>query len=328
MSGKLQLPRKFTLIELLACQSVARRATVSGVASLRSRKRSTAFTLIELLVVIAIIAILAALLLPALNRAKETGRRIVCANNLRQLSLTVLGYAQDYDERLPLICLTHSFGHGCNAWRSSSTVELMLMDYLKKNSYPYDSTVLCPSARKPDVWPNSWWDNDSSYVWHVNNFGSYCMCASGGSAFGVRPFPGLRLRNLERAQQWGGQPWILFTDRTKVYINPAIIGNYDLRLFNNHGPYFNPDGGNTAFLDGSVSWTAWAGGNNYYWNGNGVPRAATCHVYNQSGGSRITSGTGYAGSSNGTGKDCFQGSNDMSSMNAGSLANFKTVLGM
>jgi len=65
------------------------------------RKEQKAFTLVELLIVVAIIAILLAVLVPTLNKVRESARRVVCASNLKQIGLLMEYYCADFKGYYP-----------------------------------------------------------------------------------------------------------------------------------------------------------------------------------------------------------------------------------
>lgn len=75
------------------------------------KKLKNAFTLIELLVVISIIALLLSILMPALGKAKEVARKVVCASNLKQVGLVEQLYANDYNKWIPRYVPTNDWAN-------------------------------------------------------------------------------------------------------------------------------------------------------------------------------------------------------------------------
>ena len=137
------------------------------------------FTLIELLVVIAIIAILAAILLPALQSARERANSSSCLSNMRQLSQVYMFYNEDYKGYLP--CLDNLGGAGArNSHGEAITAKDWLNDLVEKylrrakaNVTPVE-VLFCPSeSEKTDI---------------TTNYGINYLIATRGPGKGIKTF--------------------------------------------------------------------------------------------------------------------------------------------
>jgi prepilin-type processing-associated H-X9-DG protein/prepilin-type N-terminal cleavage/methylation domain-containing protein len=112
----------------------------------RQRERfPTAFTLVELLVVIAIIALLMAMLMPALERAREQGKRAICLNNLKQLTLAWNLYADDNEDKLVNGASGHSNDN--RPW-GDHRGEIAWVD-----AYSHDEDTVLQGIKDGALWP-------------------------------------------------------------------------------------------------------------------------------------------------------------------------------
>lgn len=139
-------------------------------------KNKKAFTLIELLVVIGVIGLLMGILMPALSKAREQGRRAYCLSNLRQMAIAACAYTQSSDDYYPIAHyskMTSSKIFGYN-WdfttiRNFSTGEMEVVPGILWQGQTIEEIHQCPSFKsesKTSSNPFSGYNYNTSYIGH------------------------------------------------------------------------------------------------------------------------------------------------------------------
>jgi prepilin-type N-terminal cleavage/methylation domain-containing protein/prepilin-type processing-associated H-X9-DG protein len=168
-------------------------------------RTSPGFTLIELLVVIAIVSILAALLLPALALAKERGRMVSCLNNLKQMSVAIIGYSGEHED--DLVPAEFSLRNGAKYQEGWPTL-LVSGGYISAETaptyfaLPLKPTVFrCPSGifAVSDLGPSSRNDPEGAKAWGYNSQSTgdslyiHCWYGINGSTYSPCKWPFTRI---------------------------------------------------------------------------------------------------------------------------------------
>lgn len=216
---------------------------------MKRQLKTTGFTLIELLVVIAILAILASIIAPALTQSKEKAKRIHCTNNIRQLALASIMYANDNRDQFE-----EAGSDNAPYWVKQKFRNSMANHYRIQRRQFY-----CPSNRawdRDDFW--NWPASDDSVIGY-NYFASDKRLESDLNIYRIA---GTKLPDKKPVfpQKSTDRPFfpILWVDLIRRYQNSWERPGDNTPLSRGVNHYLPraeiPSGANHGFLDGHAEW--------------------------------------------------------------------------